>query len=137
MELATDIPTVSTDTTPPPKNDKPPLNLTLKVRADRLDLLTGVPGDLVKTIMNKNKDYDYDGLHTFLVALKGQHPHENTIVFEPIREVDYQVVVSIMDAVRTFRFDDPQIVKVDPVTGVEEPMKSLFDDIVFGNIEGK
>ncbi len=131
FEVQSDVPIISSDS-PPPK--KKPLALTVKVTGTGLNVYKGVPSRLIRKI-NKTAsgDYDTEALHNYMIDLKKNFKTERELILEPIVDVNYEVVVKIMDAVRLFRNTDEKIWIKDK-DGVDTPAKYLFDKIVFGNI---
>ena len=53
---------------------------------------------------------------------------------DPIYNVNYELLVKIMDSVRMLNSTDTAIYYKDK-NGMEKKAKSLFDNIVFGNIQ--
>ena len=131
FEVQSDVPIISADS-PPPK--KKPLALTVKVTSTSLNVYRGVPSSLIKKISKTaTGDYDLETLHSYMVSLKQNYKNERELILEPIVDVNYEVIVKIMDAVRLFRNTDEKVWIKDK-DGVETPAKYLFDKIVFGNI---
>ena len=130
-EVQSDVPIVSSA---PPKSNKKPLALTLKVTGAGLKLYTGVPSKLVKRI-NKTPEgeYNLEALHDFMVDIKKTNKQERSLILEPIIDIEYEALVKIMDAVRMYRNTDEKVWYQDK-QGVDVQAKHLFDQIVFGNI---
>lgn len=133
FEISSDVPIISTSK--PLKSKKKPLALTIKIRKNKIQIYTGIPSKLRKTI-NKisKKQFDLITLHTFLLKLKKERPSERTAIMEPIYNVNYELLVKIMDSVRMLNSTDTAIYYKDK-NGMEKKAKSLFDNIVFGNIQ--
>lgn len=130
-EVQSDVPIVTS--APPPKNKKP-LALTLKVRATAIEIYKGVPQKLIKRVgKNADGEYDLNALHTFAIQLKNKYKTERSIIMEPIVNIDYELIVKIMDAVRLLKNTDDKP-WIEDANGNQTPMKYLFDKIVFGNI---
>jgi len=130
FEISSDVPIISD--TPPKK--KRPLALTLKIRQNGISIYTGVPSKFKRKI-GKTSDgkYDLHKLHQYLVRLKKRNLHENTAILEPVINIQYQEIIEIMDSVRIFENTDEAIYKKNS-QGINEKVKKLFDQIVFGNI---
>jgi len=119
----------------PPKNEKPPLGLTLRISQDRIAVSTGVPSRIRHTVMkNSEGKYDLEDLRAFLINLKQTNLEERTAVLEPIVDLTYEEIVEIMDAVRLLRRTDPALFKKDNA-GLDVRIRELFDNIIFGNIQ--
>lgn len=133
FEIGSDVPTISEQE--PPKNEKPPLALTLTIEESKIQIMTGVPSRLVKVIeRNASGFYNLEELHSFLVSLKQSNPSEKVAVFEPVVDLTYADLVKIMDEVRILRNTDPSIYTKDK-KGIDIRATELFDNIVFGNIQ--
>ncbi len=130
-EVQSDVPIVSTT---PPKNNKKPLALTLKVTGSGLNLYQGVPSKLIKKIAKTREgEYNLEALHDFMIDMKKRHKTERSLILEPIVDIEYEAIVKIMDAVRMYRNTDDKVwIKDD--AGIDVQAKHLFDQIVFGNI---
>ncbi len=133
-EINSNIPIVSD--APVPKNMQKPLNLTLEIRSDRIDIFSGLPAKKIKSFSKLGTGkYDLEGIHNFLIALKGRYLHERTIIFDPRIDLEYGELVNLMDAVRMFRTTDQAYYTKDKKTGADIKVQTLFDDIVFGSIK--
>ena len=132
FEIQSNVPIVSNS--PPPKNKKRPLALTLRIYKDYIGIYTGVPSVRSAKITKVSKNsYDLNKLHSYLLKLKSKHINERTIIFEPIFDLKYDELVKIMDSVRLIRNTDNSIYKKDK-DGNDQKIRVLFDDIVYGNI---
>lgn len=118
----------------PPKNETPPLALTLRIGADNIVVMTGVPSRPRHTV-GKTADgvYDFENLRNFLIDLKSKNLDERTAILEPLVDITYEELVDVMDAVRILRRTDPTLFKKDEA-GLDVRVTELFDNIVFGNI---
>lgn len=118
-EIGSDAPAVKT--TESIKDDKPPLNLTLVIDRNKIEVRTGVPEKTYREIASLNDEYDVQKLQQVLTELKSQHQDEKSIIFRPNSSVNYKQLVVLMDAVREIR----------PKQGL--PQK-LFNQIIFETI---
>jgi biopolymer transport protein ExbD len=86
------------NTAPVQVQDKPPLELTVTVRAAALEISDRL-GALQK-IDNVNGTYDLNALTTLLLQIKQKTPDETAInlLLEP--DIEYDVLVHVIDAVR-------------------------------------
>ncbi len=131
FEVQSDVPIVAVK---PPKNKKNPLALTIKVKGTGFELFKGVPSHFMGKIKKtETGEYDMEELHVYLVNLKKKHAEERDIVLEPVVDIDYEVIVKIMDSVRLYRNTDEEVWIKDK-DGIDVKAKYLFDKIVFGNI---
>jgi biopolymer transport protein ExbD len=114
-----------------------PLQLTLTLRETEVEIWS--PFDRIKAQKIPNLEdgkTDTRAIHEALLNIKGQFTHEKTIIFAPDSSISYDVLIATMDAVRMIEKTDPPIYVKNPVTGVDEPLKSLFPEVIFGNILG-
>jgi hypothetical protein len=58
------------------------------------------------------------------------------MVFVPRSDTSYEAIVAILDASRNIEKTDPVLSVPNEKTGVQEQLKILFNDIVFGNLLG-
>jgi biopolymer transport protein ExbD len=131
-EVGSDVPIVSDQE--PPKDQKDPLALTLKIETNQMTLSRGVPSRPIQTF-NRQSDgsYNLDELHSALIGLKKQYLDENTIILEPEGDLTYDEIVRIMDSVRKLNKTDEAIYKPNK-EGVDEKLKELFSKIIFSNL---
>ena len=133
FEIPSDVPFFSDIT--PPENKEKPLALTIQVTDTEINILTGLPSSLLKTIRKLNQhDYDLNTLHESLLALKKKYPKESMAILEPETDLSYETIVQIMDEIRLLRKTDPEFFLKDK-TGQEKRLKTLFAEIIFGNIQ--
>lgn len=131
-EISSDVPIISNS--PPPKEDKKPLALTLIIENNQLVLASGVPQRTLKRFGKVNEeDYDTEALRDFLINLKKSNLQEKTIIFEPRIDLTYEALIKIMDSVRMFRKTDESIYYKDQ-DGNDVKVESLFEQIIFGNL---
>jgi len=131
-EIASDVPIVSSS--PPPKNDKKPLALTLKITNSGFTLSAGIPSKNIKSIKKTSEgEYDLLSLHDYLIDVKKRNKSEKSIVLEPEINLSYEEIVKIMDAIRMFKNTDEALYFKDK-DGLDVKIKELFSKIVFGNL---
>jgi len=132
FEIPSDIPIISSE---PPKNEKKkPLSLTLKIFKNKSKLYSGVPSRLIKTFNYDEGNSHFENLKLEIISIKKNHLSEKTILFEPEADVDYELIVKMMDAVRVLRSTDESIFIKDE-NNLDVKIKTLFDNIVFSNIK--
>lgn len=131
-EIGSDVPIVSD--AEPPKDQKDPLALTLRVENNQMILLRGLPSRPIQKFNRQaSGEFNYEELHSVLVDLKKQHVNEETIIFEPMGDLTYEEIVHIMDAVRMLNKTDEAIFKTNK-DGIDEKIKTLFSKIIFSNL---
>jgi biopolymer transport protein ExbD len=115
-----------------------PLQLTLTMYPDHALLWS--PFDLIQSIKIQNlkegNQVDTIHLHEALLGIKQKHPNEEKLVLIPEAQTSYDTIVALLDSARVLEKTDPVIVVKNPATGIEEPIKTLFPEIVFGNLLG-
>lgn len=79
------------------KDDKPPLNLTLKVTKNNIDVVTGLDEKVVKTIKIGDDDKSMNELGQTLGKIKEKHPDEKTIIIKPGKTVKYAQIIKVVD----------------------------------------
>ena len=77
-----------------------------------------------------------NAIHDALMGIKKTFPGETKIVLVPNSGSTYDVLISVMDAARMLDPTDPAIFQKNPATGIDEPVKQLFPDVIFGNLLG-
>ncbi len=122
-QIGSDAPIVSTTDS---KMDKPPLNLILALKGNKITLKTGMDEIVYKTysLQELNK------LNNDLIELKKKHPKEDSAILKPAHNFKYEKIIDVIDHTR-------EIVKPDLyITAVDEknrkyPSKKLFEKIIF------
>jgi len=79
---------------------------------------------------------DLRGIHSALVQIKTQFPAETKVVIVPEAGTSYDVLISLMDTLRMMDPTDPPLFARNEKTGNDEPVKTLFPDVIFGNLLG-
>ena len=94
--LELNLPTASKNQVNP---DKLPLQLTIIVRHDRIDV--SAFGQSKVTFNKRSQDYDLSGLRDLLKTVKIEFPEKTSasILMEP--DIDYESLIGVMDIVRT------------------------------------
>lgn len=85
------------------KLKKEPLNLTLKVKANSIDILIGLNGRLHQRIEKSNGFYKFDDLYRAVYELKKKNPKEDSVVLKPDLKVKYREIISIIDNVKVIK----------------------------------
>lgn len=133
--LDSPIPLASTPSEANALQEKP-LQLTLTIQRDRVLIWSPFERISPQQVPNlPSGEYDVNSLHDALHKIKVQFPKESQVVFFPMSHVTYDTLVALMDAARIFEKTDAPIY-LKSAAGVDEPVKALFPDIVFGNLIG-
>ena len=107
---------------PPPKNVKDSLNLKINISKDKVQVITGIEEKLEREFATSSIS-SLILLNKFLVSKKEQFPKEKTVVVIPESDVNYKIIIKVLDYIRT------------NFTAKEET--SLFSELVIGNIDSK
>ena len=88
------------------KEEEPKFSLEVIVREDQIEVGDRTAG-VFSIIPKQEAGHDFVALTDKLKGVKANFPEELavTLLLEP--EVDYEVVVQVMDAVRSYRMDEP------------------------------
>lgn len=114
-----------------------PLQLTLTIGEKEITVWS--PFELVpQTKIANREDGTIDALklHETALGIKQKFPTENKIILVPRPETSYDVIIAVLDAVKNMDKTDPVIVVKNPKTGVQEQVKQIFSEVVFGNLLG-
>lgn len=134
MEIGSDVPIISD--AQPPKPDKDPLALQLKIEENALTLMRGLQSQVVARYPRKGDgSYDLELLHQKLVEIKKTRINEENIILQPEWDISYDEIIKIMDTVRLLNNTDDAIFKKGK-DGIDEKVKTLFAKIIFGNLMG-
>lgn len=114
-----------------------PLQLTVTLREKEAEIWSPFEKIAAKTVSfaEANKP-DVKAIHEALFAIKQQFPEETKVVIVPTPGTTYDVLISVMDSLRGVEPTDPPMFRKNPATGNDEPVKSLFPDVIFGNLLG-
>ena len=134
--LESPLPVVSTEENATQIEEKP-LQLTLSI-GDQ-DVMLWSPFDLIPQITIPHQSdgrIDTLKIHEKVLELKQKFPTEKKIVLVPQANTSYESIISIIDSVKYLEKTDPLISALNPKTGVQEQVKELFSETVFGNLLG-
>ncbi len=113
-----------------------PLQLTITIKPG--EVLIWSPFELVPSVSvpHKGEQPDLPKIHETLLGIKQKFPRENKVILVPNDTTPYDTIIGLMDAIRLLEKTDPPMSAVNPETGVDEQVKTLFSDVVFGNLLG-
>jgi biopolymer transport protein ExbD len=130
-EIGSDAPAIATIDSE--KDDKKPLNLTLKITNSKIVIKTGINGETNSTITKVGAEYNIEKLKKALTKIKLNNIEERSIILSPAKGVKYKQIVKIMDAVtRIEKSLAPLVAKSKK--GKTISTKKLFDQIIFETI---
>jgi biopolymer transport protein ExbD len=114
-----------------------PLQLTVTLRDGEAEIWSPFDRVRAKKVPNlQTGEPDVKTLHEQLIAIKQKFPNETKIVFVPTRNASYEVLIAVMDAMRVLEPSDPPVFAKNKETGNDEAVKSLFPEVIFGNLLG-
>lgn len=115
-----------------------PLQLTVSMRENELEVWSPFDRIQARKIPYKAEGQpDTQALHDTMIEIKQQFPNEYSVVIVPTAKTDYESLIVLMDAIRTLEKTDTPIYRRNPETGNDEPVTTLFPDVVFGNLLGE
>jgi len=103
--------------------NEPSFRMEVIVRDSGMEISNGT--SVIARIPMEEDAYDLDTLSEFVLALKREHPNEDSasVLLEP--EIEYDHLIQVMDVVRSTE---------QPAEGDEEPVRvALFPDIAIGD----
>ncbi len=107
---------------PPPKKVKKSLNLKINIGKDKVQVITGVEEKMEREFATSSIS-SLILLNKFLAGKKKQYPKENTAIVVPENDVNYKIIIKVLDYIRTnFTLEEDT---------------TLFNELVIGNIDSK
>jgi biopolymer transport protein TolR len=114
-----------------------PVQLTLSIRATETEIWSPFDRIQRKVIPNPVPGQpDLKQVHDTLLQVKRQYPYESKIIIVPFSGVTYDTLITTMDTMRSMDPTDPPQFRKNQTTGIDEPVKQLFPDVIFGNLLG-
>lgn len=114
-----------------------PLQLTLSLHENETEIWSPFDRIAAKKIPHSSPGQpDLKAIHESLIEIKKQFPSENKLVLIPTAGNNYDTLIAIMDISRTLEAGDPPIFYQNAQTGIDEAVKKLFPEIIFGNLLG-
>ncbi len=124
-------------TTQPEQIKEKPLQLTVSLGDQHTRIWSPFEKFPAKSVPNLPDGLpDMKVIHETLIQVKMQFPNERKVVIAPTAGTSYDVLVSLMDTIRLIEKTDPVISAKNKDTGVDETVKLLFPEVVFGNLLG-
>ncbi|MEI8348145.1 MAG: biopolymer transporter ExbD [Pseudomonadota bacterium] len=125
-EIGTDAPAIAEVDA---KSKKPPLNLSLRITTENIEVRTGLYSKAVKTINKVDGNYNLEELRQLMIAIKKDHMDEKSVIFRPESLVSYNDLVKIMDVVR--EMPSKTLIKGIDKNGNEMESEKLFEQVIF------
>jgi biopolymer transport protein TolR len=114
-----------------------PLQLTVTLRENEIEIWSPFDRIPAKTIpLDADGQLDFKSMHDSLITVKQQFPLETKVVIVPHAGVSYDILIAAMDGMRSLEPTDPPIFAKNESTGIDEAIKLLFPDVIFGNLLG-
>ena len=114
-----------------------PLQLTVSIRETEIEVWSPFKMVPAKKIANTpDGKPNIVELHQSIIEVKRKFPNETKVVIVPNGGSSYDTIIAVMDASRTLETTDTPLFMKNAVSGVDEPVKALFPEVVFGNLLG-
>jgi hypothetical protein len=114
-----------------------PLQLTLTVREKDVEIWSPFSKIEPQTILNSQDGMpNTKSIHEALLEIKKKFPKESSAVIVPQKGTPYDGLIALMDTTRSIEDTDPPLFMKNEKTGIDEPVKTLFPKIIFGNLLG-
>jgi biopolymer transport protein TolR len=114
-----------------------PLQLTVTLRDDEAEIWSPFNKIKSRTIPNIAAGQpDLAKIHTELLDVKKTFPNETKVVVVPTGGMPYDTLIAVMDNLRGIEPTDPPLFFKNVATGIDEPVKTLFPEVIFGNLLG-
>lgn len=114
-----------------------PLQLTVTLRENEVEVWSPFDKIAPKHIPSIAPGQpDLKTFHDFLVDTKRKFPLESKVVVVPYAGATYDILISVMDVTRMMDAGDPPIFVKNWVTGNDDSIKTLFPEVIFGNLLG-
>jgi len=137
VSVETPMPQISQEDVQKKITEKP-LQLTVSLREKETEIWSPFERIKSQTIPHNDEGMpDTAGIHAAMIEIKRQFIQENKVVFVPSAATSYDILISVMDALRVLEPTDPALFKPNEQTGIDEPVKALFPEVVFGNLLGE
>ncbi len=115
-----------------------PLQLTVSIREKETEIWSPFEKIQPKTLPHTAEGLpDTKAIHEALIEIKRSFINESKVVFVPAANTSYDILVAVMDSLRNLEPTDPPLFRENPQTGIEEPVKQLFPEVIFGNLLGE
>ncbi len=118
-----------------------PLQLTLSLREKESELWSPFERIPSKVIPHATPELptgvpqpDIKKIHDALIAIKQQFPEETQLILVPNPSANYDLLIGVMDTARAIEPTDPPLFRKNPKSGNSETIKTLFPEIIFGNL---
>ena len=114
-----------------------PLQITVSIRGDEVEVWSPF-----KLIPSRKISNTPDGkpnipeIHQAIIQVKQRFPNETKVVIVPNSGTSYDTIVAVMDTSRTLEGTDTAIFAKNAATGINEQVKALFPEVIFGNLLG-
>lgn len=136
VTIESPFPTASTEQQKQIIKEKP-LQLTVTMKENEVEIWSPFGRIPTKKIPNTPEGFpDARAIHDHLVGVKQNFMKENQVVIVPYALANYEKMILVMDSVRVLEPTDPPLFAKNEVTGVDEPLKVMFPNVVFGNLLG-
>lgn len=125
FEIESDAPMVS-EVPDKEKKKKDPLNLTVKVMSDTVELYTGVDQNLYARF-NKGTSTFASRMKDTVIKLRKKHPDDNYAIIAPLPTIKYEEIIEVIDIVQNL--PKGTVLKLETEKGWQS-YKRIFGQII-------
>lgn len=133
-EITSDAPIIN-ELPPEEKLKKDPLNLIIKINTDGITITTGLDSIIHTEIPKDSFDYNYEKLKQVVLDLKKSHLNEKYAIVAPEKDVKYEYIIKIIDAIKLLPENQKQL-KVS-INGEVKTLYNIFDNVVLEPLENQ
>ena len=136
VHIESPFPTASTKDLEQKLKEKP-LQLTVSLHEKDVEIWSPFERIKPKVIPNQaDGTLDLKAFHAALIEVKQKFMPETKVVLVPYATATYDILISVMDSMRVLTPTDPPMFQKNEKTGIDEPLKLLFPEVVYGNLLG-
>ena len=119
-----------------------PVSVVKKPQDSNFDLLLKVGNTDIDLVLNgksrikvpKSAADSIDKLHKEFVIIKKEHPQEFELKVEPESQTALDNIMTLIDAAREMKNDDPEMIRKDEATGKDVKVKYLFPKVILRGV---
>ena len=99
-DIESDAPVVS-EVPPSQVEEKPPLNLKVKITPDEYVITKGFNDIIIKKIPNFDNEESLKNLKDYVFNIRKKNPDDNYIIIAPEETIQYDLIAKVMDTVKS------------------------------------
>ena len=134
VSIESPVPMINKSVLEKPLLEKP-LQLTLTLSPEQVEIWSPFAKIPAQSIANRQKNTpNLTDIHKRLIEIKQKFPFETKLILVPSPEINYDTLIAVIDVARMLDASDPPIYITNEETDIEELVKNLFPEIIFGNL---